>query len=272
MKKALFVLCTFFAIFTLVSCASISSEPTVVGQWTRKEDGAILNYFFTEDGYCAIEYIEKDYSDYTFGQYEIDGDTIYGDLGPIKFEYVEKGINFDGEFFKRVGKAVNNSEKIAGVWTNDEYSLGIATDGLIISQGRYMNCNTWEAYNNEITAAGKTSDYVIINSNLYIDCFKFLGSREVIKLQRKSSLGSNKSTTSILCSKGPWFYYNPSQSDSGTVYSFSLNGHFEAYSIEYGQPTKSFNGSYTFEDNRVHLSNGNTLIFGFIDETPFGYN
>lgn len=260
-------------ILTLVSCATMTGEPTVVGQWTRKDAEGTVNYFFTEDGYCLAEYKCDDYSEYEFGEYTIDGNVISGSIGTFPFEFVEKGLTLNGVFYKRASrKAVNNSDKLAGVWTNDDYSLGIASDGLIISQGRYMNCNSWNAENNRITASDKTSDYIIINNNLYIENFRFLGSKEIIKLERKSSSGDDKSTLSTLCTKGPWFYQVLGRSDvTGTLYDFSLNGTFLAFEIENGRQVSSFSGTFTFENNRIKLSNGNSLIFGYIDETPFGY-
>ncbi len=273
MKKFLISCMSAILLLTLVSCATMYGEPTVVGQWTRKENGETVNYYFTEDGYCLAEYIGTDYSDYEFGEYEINGNIISGAIGTFPFEFTEKGIAFNGVNYRRASrKAVNNSNNPQGVWTNDDYSLGIASDGLIISMGRYMNCSEWEAENNSITAAKKSSDYIIINNHLFIDSFRFLGSKDIIKLTRNSSGGINKSNLTTLCTKGPWFYRILDRADiAGNIYSFSLNGTFVGYTIENGQQVSSFSGTYTFEDNRIHLSNGNTLIFGYIDETPFGY-
>lgn len=255
-------------LLTFVSCATLQSEPTLFAEWKRTEGTHYETYIFTEDGRYVYE--SDDFSE--FGFFEADDSTISGD---IDFDYVLDGktLILDGEVFNRVSKkAVNNSSQVAGVWENDDYIIGLAKDGYAISSGRYFNNGNWDAdpNNGELTIDGDYNDYLIINNTLYLEGLDFVRDYDFMKFKKVSSGGNNKTSVPILCSQ-PWYYANDTGTD-GTVYIFYSNGNFDAFEVVNNQQGASFNGTYYLENNIIHLGNGNSLIFAYIDDTPFGYD
>lgn len=277
MKRITLTLLPILLLAILTSCASLmgSAEPTLVGGWKTEDEGYKMTRYFTEDGIYVFEEENGDYYYYDFGFYEADGESLYLD-GYYENDYIFEGKTLvlgDETYRRTTRKATNNSDKLPGVWENDYYILGLATDGLVVSQGAYMNCKEYKAEENTITINGSETEYLVLNSNLYLRNFNFLKTRETIKLHRKSSGGVNKTGMNILCGNGPWFYQNSGSAGlTGTLYSFSFNGQFRGTEYHDGNPGKTTTGTFTLDGNTIHLSTGGVLIFAYIDETPFGYS
>lgn len=277
MKRTILIITLVLLIAFLSSCVTLGgdTEPTLVGGWKTTDEGYTLTRYFTEDGIYVVEEEANGYSSYDFGFYEADGESLYLD------GWFENNYCFDGktlvlggeEYHKTTRRAVDNSDRIAGVWENDRYILGLATDGLIVSQGAYMNCREYTAEKGILRANGSQAEYLVLNNSLYLRSFNFIKTRETIKLTRKSSSGTNKTGMNILCNNGPWFYQNSGASGmTGTLYYFSFSGSFQGIDYQDGVPGRTRTGTFTLEGNRIHLSTGGTLVFAYIDETPFGYS
>lgn len=272
MKKVLTITTSILMLLALVSCASLSSEPTLVGHWTNKNVDETIEYYFTSDNLAVKEVHYEDADFYEYGYYYEENGTIYGDLGAMDYVLEGKNLFLDGEAFTRVSKKAIQSKNIQGVWQNDFYTLGLATDGLIISQGAYLNNGEWSAMENELTADGYSSDFVIVNNNLYIDDFDFIDEYDVVKFERVSSSGRNNTSLSILCSQ-PWYYKNSSSmTDNGTLYQFYTNGRFDAVKIDNGIAGNQFNGTYKLNGCKIELGDGGVLYFAYIDNTVIGYS
>ncbi|MCQ2412433.1 MAG: hypothetical protein MJ057_05705 [Sphaerochaetaceae bacterium] len=259
----------------LTSCMTIlETEPTIIGGWSATEGDCTRNLYFTEDGYYVIEDVLDGTVYSTFGMYEAFGTSLYVD-GDYDCDFVLDGrtlILGETSFRRTTKKAQNNSDKLAGVWENDYYIIGFATDGLVVSQGSYMNCGTYELDGNWVETNGYSDEYLIVNNNLYLKGFHFVKDYDSIRLVRKSSGGKNKTGMDILCNNGPWFYQDLGSYDlSGVVYSFSNSGSFQGTDYLNGNAGSTKHGTFTLDGNRIRLSTGGILIFAYIDSTPFGY-
>lgn len=271
-KKA--ISCLFVLLFVLSGVFAASTQ-SLVGTWTYKDDSCKYTKIFTKDGIYVFEEDDDFGTYYYFGNYTVNGNTIETEYEDLDFSFNQSKLIIDDiEYKKTSSRAINSSSKIAGVWTNDGYILGLAKDGLAISQGLYMNIGQYSISNNEITIDDNVSPYVVVNDCLYIEDFEFLDCYQTIKLQReKSSFGTNKTSKTNLVDKGPWFYQNSNAIDmSGVSYTFKSNGTFKGERYVNDNKTDEFKGTYTFENNRIKLDNGSLLTFAIIDDIPIGYS
>lgn len=265
-----------FAVVLLLAVSTVFALDVkqITGSWRYKDEDTVYTKIFTSDGHYVFEE-EGEYGDYyEFGEFEIDGNILETDYCDFEISMDKKNLIIDGETYKRVlYKATSSNSKIAGVWTNDYYTLGLAKDGLAISMGAYSNIGDYKVEDGEIEIDGYESDYIIVNDYLYIEDFDFLNEYYTIKLKRQSSsYGTNQTSKANLC-KQSWFFQNTNATDqTGTNYTFKTTGSFVGENYSNGQKTGDSKGTYTMDGSRIHLSTGEFIGFAIIDGTAIGYS
>ena len=275
MRIAKTILLLTVSLLFLTSCMTfLDTEPTIVGGWKAVDGDFTYTRYFTAEGTYVLEKESDTFAFYEFGSYEADDVSLFmQSYGTFDYALEGRTLYLDGlTYTKTTSKAVDNTAKLAGVWENDRYTIGFATDGLVVSQGSYMNCKDYELDDDHILINGKSTQFIVVNNNLYIRRFDFLKAGNTIRLKRVSSGGKDKTGMDILCNNGPWFYQDLGSYDlTGTLYTFSLNGTYKGVDYNGGLAGKTSSGTFVLDGNRIRLSSGDVLVFAYIDSTPFGY-
>jgi len=283
MKKlpALFVVAT--VLMLLVSCASMSSEPTLTGIWKMEDEENTYIVSFTDDGLAALEAYykgdgEKELIDIYFGEYTFDETEVDTPWALLDYSFDGSKLILDGDVYKRTSRTAKNNtspEKIKGLWEHVSYGqcIGISSDYYMISNIAH---SATELDFDDF-------DYAIINDKLYVEDFGYdFNDYEYFSVfTRKSSTGKDTTSKAALvkglsADGGIAILTTVGREDGERQkYTFKSNGKYsiEYYSLE-GSSWEMYDiskGTWEFDldEHMVYLSDDADLDYAIIDSYVF---
>ena len=283
----------FFAVaavlILLVSCASMSSEPTLTGIWKYEGEEETYIVSFTEDGLCALEvYLKidgnKELRDVYFGQYTFDETEVETPWDDLDYSFDGSKLILGEDVYKRTSRTAKNNtspEKLKGLWEHVTYGARIG-----ITSGKYMISNL-SHYARQLDfdedGQGTWFDYAIINDKLYVSDFNYdFNAYDCYSVfTRKTSTGTDSTSKAALvkglsADGGIAVLTTVGRDDSERqIYTFKSNGKYfiEYYSLNGNSWEKydSSSGTWEFDqdDHMVYLSDDADLDYAIIDSYVF---
>lgn len=274
MKKTAIIFLIAATFFLLTSCVSTGSSEPLVGVWkTKINDDIVQTFYFTADGkyvkevaYNGIKNVNCEFGNYTTTEFVLETDTEWFSYRLVAHDE----LMLDNHKYRKVSsKAENNSGYITGVWANDYERLGFTRDGYAIAMGYYYNFADYKAENSVFTAKGRDSEYLIVNSNLYIRNFGFIGETEgVQKYTRLTSGGVDTSAESLLTTKNIIF---TNDGNSGSYLNCYRNGVVVVKDFLDLKVIYSFKGLFNYKDHIITTSDGRHFAYACVDGELIGY-
>lgn len=283
----------FFAVaavlILLVSCASMSSEPTLTGIWKYEGEEETYIVSFTEDGLCALEvYLKidgnKELEDIYFGRYTFDETEVETPWDDLEYSFDGSKLILGENVYKRTSRTAKNNtspEKLKGLWEHVTYEsrIGITSDNYMISNlSHYATQLDFDE-----DGQGSWFDYAIINDKLYVEDYDYdFNDYDYYSLfTRKSSAGKDTTSKAALvkglsADGGIAILTTVGREDGERqIYTFKSNGKYfiEYYSLVGNSWEKydTSNGTWEFDldDHMVYLSNDADLDYAIIDSYIF---
>ncbi len=266
----------------LVSCATEADPLGLNGVWEGEDEYEKHVFLFTADGHYAHECYSDDMLNFVdFGTYEADESYIYTD--EMDFGYSWDGKNLlidylDNMAFVRKSKTARNNTtpgKLKGVWTAANGSrLGFTSGGTFVTLGEMANMDDYSAEGEVLTIGGDEFPYLIINSKLYVlDDYSTFSYSYSNVFERTTSEGKDQTSREILTNNNPWHLTDMSDGDDHYIYNFNSNGKYKLeYHNDYNTDKWTSEGTYTYKNHEIELSDDGDLAYVIIDLRPFMFS
>ncbi len=275
MRRIFVFLVVVMAVF-LVSCATEADPTGLRGVWKGTDEDVNYIFTFTSDGAYALECYYEDILGYAeFGTFEVDENYIYTDDYDyaISWEGSDLVLDYYGSdlLLKRTSKTAKNntsSTKIKGLWAHSLGLTGFTDKGTFVASGSSHCLGKYRFEDSELYIDDNALDYLIINSKLYIrDDADLFGSNYTVVFDRKTSGGKDNTSREILTNYSPWNLTEVGDEEEHFKYSFNSSGKYKLdYYNDYNSSTWTSEGSFSYRDHVVELSDDGDLAYVVIDD------
>ena len=273
--------CMFVVIaIVLTSCVTEADSLGLNGVWEAEDEYEKHIFTFTADGHFAYENYYDGYLDYAdFGTYEADESYIYTDDMDYGYSWDGKNLVIDSldlAFTRKTKTARNNTtpSKIKGVWGYSGGLAGFTSGGTFVTMGTYATLEDYSAEGEVLTVGFDDYPYLIINSKMYIqDDYDLFGSNGKVVFERKTSEGKDQTSKEILTNNNPWHLTDMGDGDDHYVYSFTSGGKYKLeYYNDYNSDKWTSEGTYSYKNHEIELSDDGDLAYVIIDLRPFMFS
>ena len=282
MRKALFLAIALVTVLVLASCVTEADPTGLRGVWKGEADGFDYIFTFTADGCYAIEiYNEGEYGAVDFGHFEVAEDMIVTDGGEYQFtrdgskviiDYwgTEIVLSRSSSFAKNNTSAV----KLRGVWEGAGGLTAFASNGTFVTLGYAALLTDYGVEDGMLVIDGNSNAYMIINSKLYIqDDYDVFNGAYVQMFTRKTDTGTDYTAKNYLPTYSPWHLVDMSYGSNHYIYRFNTDGTYTEEYYYQDETDRSYsNGTYTYANHVIELSDNGDLAFAIIDQSAFMFS